>query len=164
MKAKKIILWLSLFFIALVALALVAIPVFLIKPFSPQTERDLAVSFALKSWSPVVTIILAIVALIITVSIWRNSKRWYGKIFLIIPIAILTISVWFARQNHFEWMFNPIANSTYAKANEVNFVDKDDMVLAVEINGESVAYPVRQMAYHHIVADTVGGVPIAATY
>jgi hypothetical protein len=38
------------------------------------------------------------------------------------------------------------------------------MVLAVEIGGESVAYPVRLMAYHHLVGDTVGGVPIVATY
>jgi hypothetical protein len=38
------------------------------------------------------------------------------------------------------------------------------MVLAVERGGERVAYPVRLMAYHHVVADTVGGVPIVATY
>ncbi len=39
-----------------------------------------------------------------------------------------------------------------------------DMVLAVEINGEAVAYPVRLMAYHHLVHDVVGGTPIVATY
>jgi hypothetical protein len=27
-----------------------------------------------------------------------------------------------------------------------------------------VAYPVRQIAYHHLVEDSVGGVPIVATY
>jgi len=27
-----------------------------------------------------------------------------------------------------------------------------------------VAYPVRLMAYHHVVPDVVGGVPIVATY
>jgi len=37
------------------------------------------------------------------------------------------------------------------------------MVLAVKIHGEAVAYPVRQMGYHHIMQDVVGGVPIAAT-
>ena len=30
--------------------------------------------------------------------------------------------------------------------------------------GERVAYPVRLMGYHHLVADTVGGVPLVATY
>ena len=61
-------------------------------------------------------------------------------------------------------MFNPLANSAYTKVDQADFVGDDDMVMAVEINGESAAYPVRLMAYHHIVEDRVGGVPIAATY
>jgi hypothetical protein len=38
------------------------------------------------------------------------------------------------------------------------------MVLAVERGGERVAYPVLLMAYHHLAADTVGGVSVVATY
>jgi hypothetical protein len=38
------------------------------------------------------------------------------------------------------------------------------MVIAVETIADSVAYPVREMAYHHLVMDTVGGVPVVATY
>jgi uncharacterized protein DUF3179 len=34
----------------------------------------------------------------------------------------------------------------------------------VEIAGDAVAWPVRQMAYHHIVQDEVGGVPVVSTY
>lgn len=80
---------------------------------------------------------------------------------LLAPLALVT---WFARQNHFEWMFNPLPNAAYAKVSEVNFVNDGDMVLAVEINGEAVAYPVRQMGYHHVINDVVGGKPITATY
>ena len=165
MKNKnRIIGWLSLFAIGAAAFSLIAVPVFLIKPFSPQTERDLAISFALKSWSPLLTTVLAILALFVAAYIWRSSRRWYGKALLIVPLFVLAISVWFARQNHFEWMFNPLANSSYAKTNEAVFVADDEMVLAIELNGEAAAYPVRQMAYHHLVHDTVGGVPIVATY
>ena len=80
---------------------------------------------------------------------------------LLIPVFAAT---WMARQNHFEWMFNPLPNPAYAKVSEANFVADTDMVMAVETNGESVAYPVRQMAYHHVVQDVVGGKPITATY
>jgi hypothetical protein len=38
------------------------------------------------------------------------------------------------------------------------------MVMAIEINGDAVAYPVRQMGYHHVINDVVGGKPITATY
>jgi hypothetical protein len=43
-------------------------------------------------------------------------------------------------------------------------VGDSDVVLAVNLNGEAAAYPIRLMAYHHVVQDTVGGTPIVATY
>jgi hypothetical protein len=33
------------------------------------------------------------------------------------------------------------------------------MVMAIDGKGDPVAYPVRQLAYHHLVQDSVGGVP-----
>lgn len=33
------------------------------------------------------------------------------------PTLPVLAVVWFARQNHFEWMFNPLTNSAHAKAN-----------------------------------------------
>ena len=61
-------------------------------------------------------------------------------------------------------MFNPLHNSSYVKVADAAFVRDTDMVLALKINNEAVAYPVRLMAYHHVVQDTVGGTPICATY
>jgi thiol:disulfide interchange protein len=165
MKNKnRLLAWLALFVVAALALAVVAVPVWLIQPFAPQTERGLAISFALKSWSPILTLIATALSFAIAVWLWINSRSLWTKAVLILPLFLILVSVWFARQNHFEWMFNPLANSAYAKASETDFVNDEDMVLAVEINNEAVAYPVRQMAYHHVVEDTVGGVPIAATY
>lgn len=76
----------------------------------------------------------------------------------------MLVAAWFARQNHFEWMFHPLAHSDYVQASEATFVQPDDMVLAVNVGGESVAYPVRQLAYHHLVQDVGGGEAIVATY
>jgi len=82
-------------------------------------------------------------------------------VILLLPALAAT---WLARQNHFEWMFNPLPTPAYAKAADASFVNGDDRLLAVKINGESVAYPIRLMGYHHVVEDTVGGTPIVATY
>ncbi len=161
---SKTVLWLALLSVVVTAFLFIFVPVWLIKPFSPQTPGDLATAFALKSWSPVVTELAAILTVGMTVWLWRNSKRGWSKAILIVPLFIVMGCVWFARQNHFEWMFNPLANSTYAKIDQTDFVDDDDMLMTVEINGESAAYPIRQMAYHHVVGDIVGGVPVAATY
>ena len=40
----------------------------------------------------------------------------------------------------------------------------NDIVLGVQVNGESRAYPVRFMQWHEIINDTLGGVPIAVTF
>jgi len=155
--------WVILLVIAVVALAIVAAPVWIIQPFKPQTARGLEISFALRRWSPLVTVIALVLALLL-VGILARRSRWWGKALLVLIMLPLLASTWFARQNHFEWMFNPLAHSAYAKPTEASFVSDSDMVLAVENNGEAVAYPVRLMAYHHLVQDVLGGTPIVATY
>ena len=156
--------WLILLAIVLLVVAMVFTPVWFIKPFSAQTEKQLEISYFFKSWSPILTIVFALAAIGLAVFIWNNSKRWFGKVALIVPLFIILVFTWFARQNHFEWMFNPLENANFAKVSETDFVADDEMVLAVKINGDAVAFPVRQMAYHHIAQDVVGGTPITATY
>jgi Protein of unknown function (DUF3179) len=155
--------WLILFAIVALGAAIVVIPVWLIQPFAPQTARGIAVSYYLRSWSPILTIIFALAVIALAVFIWKRS-RWYSRIPLIIPIFLIFLFTWFARQNHFEWMFNPLPQANFVKIAETNFVADDDMVLAVNINGDAVAFPVLQMAYHHVAQDVVGGTPITATY
>ena len=49
-------------------------------------------------------------------------------------------------------------------ASQAVWISPDDIVLGVEWNGEARAYPINQMAYHHIANDTVGGEPLLVTY
>jgi hypothetical protein len=155
--------WLGLLIIVLLALAIVVAPVFIIQPFKPQTQRGIAVSYALRSWSPYLTVAALIIGFVLVGWLW-SAARWFGRVALMILLLPLLAATWFARQNHFEWMFNPLQHAAYAKVGEASFVGDTDMVLAVTINGESAAYPVRLMAYHHVVQDVVGGTPIVATY
>ena len=45
-----------------------------------------------------------------------------------------------------------------------DLADKRAGALALEIDGDARAYPVRIMTWHEIVNDTVGGVPVSVTY
>jgi hypothetical protein len=163
MMKSKFANWFLLTGVAIASFAMVAIPAWLIQPFAPQTDRSIEISFFLRSWSPILTIVFAVIALAAAVFIWRKS-RWFAKAALILPLILIGFSGWFAQQNHFLWMFNPLAKSSYVTESEANFVKDDDFVMAVEINGEAVAYPILQMAYHHVLQDVVGGQPITATY
>jgi hypothetical protein len=40
----------------------------------------------------------------------------------------------------------------------------DDRVIGISLGGEGRAYPVRALAYHEVVNDEVGGVPVAVVY
>jgi hypothetical protein len=147
-----------------ISLAVALIPVWIIHPFKSQTSGGLELAYTLRLWSPAVTLIASACALALTIYLWRGGLRWWRKAALVLAVSVAVACAWFARQNHFEWMFNPLPEAAFVKASEANSVAGDDKVIAVEVNGESVAYPVRQIAYHHVVQNEVGGVPIVATY
>ena len=50
----------GLFLLIVLALALVVVPIWLIRPFSPQTPDGIAVAYAMRRWAPLATV--AIVA------------------------------------------------------------------------------------------------------
>jgi hypothetical protein len=158
---------LALFLLVLAALALVAVPVWLIRPFVPQTPDGLAVAFGLRRWAPLVTALILIAGLALTVAVWRGGRRggrWWSRTLAVLALVPLLAAAWFARFNMFEKMFAPLGNARFASVAEAAWVEEGDLVLAVTQGGEAAAYPIRQAAYHHIVQDVVGGVPVAVTY
>ena len=57
-----------------------------------------------------------------------------------------------------------IDDPSFLSVGEVDFLEENEPVLALTVNGERGAYPVQIMTWHEIVNDTVGGVPVAVTY
>ena len=155
--------WLVLLLLVLAVLVVVLTPVFLIAPFKAQTPRIVEISYVMRRWSPLLTLLASALILFLAVRLWLGG-RWWSRALLVLVLLPVLGATWLARQNHFEWMFNPLPNPAYVKSADATFLSDDDRVLSVTIGGESVAYPVRLMAYHHVVEDTVGGTPIAATY
>lgn len=155
--------WVVLAVAAGIAVASIAIPVFVIMPFRSQSESGVALSYALRRWAPVVTTIALVMGGVLGAWLVRTGAGW-RRALPILPLALVTASAWFARQNHFEWMFAPLPEAGYVRAADADFVRPEDLVLGAVVNGEAVAYPVNQLAYHHLINDEVGGVPIVATY
>jgi hypothetical protein len=156
--------WLALLLLPLLALAVVMVPVMLIRPFAPQSPFSIALAYTLRRWSPWLTVAVALAALALAVRLWREAPRLIPRIAAVLLGLVAVTTTWMARQNHFEWMFAPLPDARFARAADAAAVAPDDMVLAVTTGGDAVAYPVRQIAYHHLVEDSVGWVPIVATY
>ena|SRR5436305_4246298 len=154
---------LGLFLFVVAAVALVAIPLWEIRPFEPQTQAGVALAYACRRLAPWVTVLALAAGAVLAAGLWRRA-RWWSRALLVLALVPLAGAVWMARTNVFEKMFVPPANPRYARAAETGWVKDGDLVLGVERNGDAVAWPVRQIAYYHVVMDEVGGVPVAATY
>jgi len=163
-RPRRWIAGLVLFLLVLAVAAALVLPRWLIRPFAPQTPEDVALAFALRRWAPVGTILALIAGLILTVRLWSGG-RWWSRTLAVLALVPLGAAVVFSRQNVFEKMFRPLGQAAAsAPAAEARWVEDGDPVLSVAMNGDAAAYPVRQVSYHHVVEDTVGGVPVAVTY
>ena len=162
-RARRRLAGAGLFLLVVLTLAALAIPIWLIRPFAPQTPEGVAIAYALRRWAPLGTLAAVAAALALTALLWRNA-RWWSRAAIVLAFVPLLAAAWQARQNIFEKMFVPLAETRSAPAAEARWVEDGDPVLAVTLNGEAAAYPVRQVSYHHVVHDVVGGVPVAVTY
>jgi MFS family permease len=163
-RLKRAVVWVVFLLGVAASFAIVIAPAWIIQPFRPQSSDGLRAGYLLRSWSPVGTVILFCATTALCVYLWRHSKHWWSKTALIIVFLISIVPAWFARQNYFEWMFKPLPNAGFSGINEASFVSDQDKVIGIAIGGEAVAYPIRQIAYHHVVQDQVGGLPVVATY
>ncbi len=85
------------------------IPAFIIRPFKYQAPFALSMAMALKRYAPVLTLILAVVALCIALVIWKQSSI-LRRVFVVIGLILACGSATMARMNYFEWMFHPIVS------------------------------------------------------
>ena len=157
-KSLYLVFWL----LVLIGLAPFVVPAFIIRPFRYQSPGALHLALVFRQIAPIGTVLAACGVLGLALGAWRSTAR-KQRALLILGSLLVIGSATMARMNYFEWMFHPVEMPGFQKADDAK-LDAGEMVLTVSIHGDARAYPVREMAYHHIVNDVVGGVPIAATY
>jgi hypothetical protein len=160
---KKTLGLIAVFVLTALSVTTIFIPVWLIMPWKAQTEGGLELSYDLRWLSPVFSVVVSLAVLALIIWLWRG-RRWWTRAGMIVAALLAIACVWASRFNHFELMFNPIHDARYATTSQADFVPDSDMVMAVNINGDAAAYPIRQLAYYHVVHDVVGGVPVVVTY
>jgi hypothetical protein len=158
----RALLWTLFFVSALTAIAFFFIPAFIIRPFRYQAPRALFVAMALRQRAPLETLLAGLACFFFAFPLWRTVGLW-RKSLLVLTLLVVTFAAVMARLNYFEWMFHPIAGAQFIVQSDSK-LDAKEMILAVSLGGDDRAYPISQMAYHHVLNDVVAGVPIAVTY
>ena len=154
--------WLLFLVSALVGLALFLVPAFVIQPFRHQSPAVLTWAMAIRARAPWGTLASLLVCLLLALVLWSAVGKW-GKTVIVLAMVLVAGSAVMSRLNYFEWMFHPVDSARF-DAESQSKLDKNEMILAVRFGQDARAYPISQMAYHHILNDVVGDVPIAVTY
>ena len=155
-------LWILFAASSLLCVGLFFIPAFIIRPFRYQSPRALSLALVLRQRAPLGTLVAALICLLLALALWRVTRRWQ-KFVLAVAMLLVAFSTVMARINYFEWMFHPVRSPQF-EAEAQSKLDSAEMIMAVRFGNDARAYPIREMAYHHIVNDMVGTVPVAVTY
>ena len=154
--------WIVFSVAALAAIGLFFVPAFIIRPFTHQSPAGLSLAMALRQRAPWGSLIAALVCLVFALTLWGASSRWRKAVLALVMVLVAFAAV-MSRLNYFEWMFHPIESQQFESASASKLANPE-MILAVRFGSDARAYPIREMAYHHILNDVVAGVPIAVTY
>ena len=88
------------------------------------------------------------------------QRKWiWWSSFLLSLVLVWLLNFQMTAENIFQQPASLIFS-----AREGNAVDEESLVLSVEWNGETKAYPLRFLVYHHQVEDMIGGKSILVTY
>lgn len=151
--------WSLLFVTLATSLFFLVYPNYVIRPKRHQGADELrAALFALR-YQRVAELICAAVALVALIWLLRSTTTLRPRIRVIATAAVVFLCAGLSFINIYEIMFHPAGTPAFQSARDTK-LDGDEKVLAVNAH----AYPVRSLAYHHIVNDTEDGIPIAVTY
>jgi Protein of unknown function (DUF3179) len=154
---------LCLFLASLATLALAAYPMYVIRPFREQKPAALERALWVLLHDKAILVGLFALIAIFVFLIWRRAG-WVAKVVLVPSFSIALIAAASAWFNPYEQlMFHPFGAPHYVSIQQAG-LDANDMVIAVTLGGDSRAYPIREMGYHHVVNDRLNQLPIVVTY
>lgn len=140
------------------ALVFLAVPLFVMRPDRDQSALELSVSLWLLRYQVGVELFCCAGVLATMLVTWpeRNRTRFASMSAVFLFTALTQVNV-------FEFLFHPAGLPEFETVVESQLT-ADEKVMAVTVKQESRAYPVHSVAYHHVVNDVLGDVPIAVTY
>jgi len=153
----------KLFYIGLLGLGLFEIfKVYFIMPMpGSQQIESIDIAYFLHTYRWYLRGLFGLMIIIGSVSAFRIKWRWLPLIPL---LAVLYIIYTFNFEMVADHMFLQPQKKLSFKTRSGYLLGDSSLVIGVSHNGEAKAYPVRYIAYHHQVRDTVGGKAVMVTY
>lgn len=138
--------------------------VYYIMPFpGSQVEETVQLAYFISNYIWLFRIVGVLLIAYPTYTYFKGSSN----VIRVTVIALLTfwVLVFYAFNFRFlaEKMFYQPEHKILVKSDK-NKISTDQLVLGISINGESKAYPIEVIGYHHQVRDSIGGQAVMVTY
>lgn len=137
-------------------IALILAPLIIALPPVNQTPEMLAAAHLAQVLVPFTSLALSALA---AIQLWRH-RNWRAGALLAVTLVCVALS----RANLLERVFAPARNVETAAVGDFHDIRDTDMVIGLVIGGRSRAYPVRYLAYHHMLNDQLGSTALLPTY
>ncbi len=151
----------------IVALAMLITPLWVMQPFRSQGATELAVALGTLRIAPWVLGVAVALALWMVIRAWPLvSPRWLlwtRRLGTVLALLLVLAAAALSRINPYEQMFAPLPGPTFVAVADAPW-SPDDVMMTVRIDETVRAYPVRVMAYHHVLNDDLAGHPLVVTY
>jgi len=141
--------------LAILNVALILAPLLVALPPVNQTPQMLAAARAAQALAPIASILLATLA---AIQLWRRPVACGA----LLAIALICFAL--SRVNLLERVFAPARGAETAAIGSFHDIRDKDMIIGVVIGDQTRAYPVRYLAYHHMLNDQLGSTALLPTY
>jgi len=151
----------KIFYVALTALVLFEVlKIYLIMPMPGSQEiSGIDLAYFMEVWKWPIRLILGIPIIMGALAAYRSKP-----LIMLFSLGVALVIVYFFNyEMKADEMFLQPSRVTMANAAN-NTVAMDKLVVGIHHKGESKAYPIQLIAYHHQVMDTVKGEPVMVTY
>jgi len=148
----------------LILFAAEILQVYFIMPFpGSQKANTIDIAYFLHNYIWYIRIIALALVVAGLVNSFFRWKKWRKIIFVV--LAFLYCFIFYKVNFKFlaDKMFYQPKNKSLVDISS-NKVTSDKLVVGVTLNGQSKAYPIEIIGYHHQVQDTIGGEPVMVTY
>jgi hypothetical protein len=141
--------------LAILNVALILAPLVVALPPVNQTPAMLAAARVAQTLAPIAALLLVALAAVL---LWRRPVACGA----LLAIALVCLAL--SRVNLLERVFAPARSADTAAIGIFHDVRDTDMVIGVVIGEQTRAYPVRYLAYHHMLNDQLGSTALLPTY
>ncbi len=127
-----------------------------------QRVRSIDVAYFLYSWRWAFRLVFGVLILAGVRSAWLAPgwKKWLAPASLLLAMGVAAVVNLKMSADHMFVQPRTLSMQPAAR----NKVDKNRLVVGIELNGDARAYPLQFIGYHHQVRDIVGEKPVMVSY